>query len=242
MNIAIVDDNPQDRREAEAIFKEYLAAHHPGFSPSLQFTYFDSAESFLAVFVPKSFSLILLDIYMEQLDGIEAAKEIRSRDANCPIIFLTTSTDHALDGYTVFAAGYLLKPLRDRQDAFYHTLEHCLPKLIANQRQLDVIVENVPLKIPLRRLLYIDCNNSRNVTLHMADCKIHASNSYNDCRDVLLTDPAFLESYHRIVVNMDFIESMNEDTFQMANHELVPISRRKKNQVKQQYMSYLITK
>lgn len=57
------------------------------------------------------FQLVLLDIVMKPLSGMETARQIRAMGRNVPIAFLTTSPDYALESYDVGAAGYLLKPV-----------------------------------------------------------------------------------------------------------------------------------
>ena len=65
--------------------------------------------------------LILLDIFMSGITGMDAAKEMRGMGCGVPIIFLTTSRDHALCAYEVDAVQYLVKPLD--QDRFYHAMD-----------------------------------------------------------------------------------------------------------------------
>ena len=59
--------------------------------------------------------VVFLDIYMEDENGVEVAKELRSFDRNCILVFTTTSTDHALDGFKVRALQYLVKPYADEE-------------------------------------------------------------------------------------------------------------------------------
>lgn len=57
------------------------------------------------------FDLIILDIYMDGMSGMEIAHKIRQREMETPIVFLTASPDFALESYDVNAFGYLLKPI-----------------------------------------------------------------------------------------------------------------------------------
>ena len=54
-------------------------------------------------------------------------------------------------------------------------------------------------------------------------------------------DKRFMECYHHLLVNMAYINRVDEDTFQLKNGESIPISRRKRREVKQEYMHYLTT-
>ena len=62
---------------------------------------FDSGEAFLAAEEAQRFTAAFLDIYMDGLSGMDAAKELRKTDADCLLVFTTTSTDHALEGRCV---------------------------------------------------------------------------------------------------------------------------------------------
>lgn len=62
-----------------------------------------------------SFDIVLLDIYMKGMSGIEAAKELRQMNAEAGIIFITASQEHALDAFAVDAAQYLVKPYAENE-------------------------------------------------------------------------------------------------------------------------------
>lgn len=52
---------------------------------------------------------------MDGLSGMDAAKELRKTDADCLLVFTTTSTDHALEGFQVRAFHYLVKPFSEAE-------------------------------------------------------------------------------------------------------------------------------
>ena len=68
--------------------------------------------------------IILLDIQMDGLDGMETARKIREFDDNVEIIFITSFVEYALEGYEVNAYRYLLKPVKDED--FRTSLINCL--------------------------------------------------------------------------------------------------------------------
>lgn len=89
----------------------------------------------------------------------------------------------------------------------------------------------------------MDCQGSRNAILHLEGRPpLKAAMSYQELSDILLTDERFLESYHRLILNMNAVTAMKEDTFLLKGDLSLPISRRKKKEVKQQYMQFLLSR
>lgn len=241
MDIAIVDDEVEVRRELEQELRRYFSAYYPQLLPQLSFRKFSCAEDFLPLMPQQEFALIFLDIYMDKLTGLDAARRLRRFGVDTPIVFLTTSVEHQLDGYSVFAAGYLMKPLSANIESLIHVLDHCLPSIVARNQQLTVQIGPRPVNIPFHRILYIDCNNNRTVIIHLVEEQILTSSTYRDCLEQLQLDKRFMECYHHLLVNMAYINRVDEDTFQLKNGESIPISRRKRREVKQEYMHYLTT-
>lgn len=76
------------------------------------YTVFTDADSFLASYEYGKYDLLLMDIYMkDSITGIEAVSIIRETDADIPVAFITTSTEHALESYRLSAIGYIEKPV-----------------------------------------------------------------------------------------------------------------------------------
>ncbi|MFQ7714115.1 MAG: LytR/AlgR family response regulator transcription factor, partial [Agathobacter rectalis] len=76
------------------------------------YTVFTDADSFLASYEYGKYDLLLMDIYMkDSMTGIEAVSIIRETDADIPVAFITTSTEHALESYRLSAIGYIEKPV-----------------------------------------------------------------------------------------------------------------------------------
>ena len=107
MRISIVDDRLEDRnalqRELDSALRE------KGYSVETIDLY-SSGEEFLSGFKKGKYDLIFFDIYMEGINGIEAAAEVRKEDKSVRLIFVTTSNDFAAESYSLRADYYLLKP------------------------------------------------------------------------------------------------------------------------------------
>ena len=215
LRIATVDDNPADLKEIRMCLSHYFQKRAGQTPIDYTISAYTSGPSFLENFEKGDYDLILLDIYMPRMTGMQVAEEIRAIDEDAWIIFLTTSRDHALESYNVFASGYVLTV-----------------KLAGGEC----------LSVPYSHILYIDCQGSRGAILHLEDRTLASQNSYQELADILLTDERFLESYHRLILNMNAVTAMKDDTFLLKGDLTLPISRRKKKEVKQHYMQFLLSR
>ena len=107
LRIAIVED---DRIAAENI-ENYLHDYCRDYKTMFHIDKFTDAVNFLEEF-DSNYDLILFDIEMPYINGIEAAKRIREKDKRAVIVFITNMKQYALDGYAVNAVDYLIKPVK----------------------------------------------------------------------------------------------------------------------------------
>ena len=112
MQIAIVDDRAEDREELSACLENYMKKHQLDYT----LTEFEDGENFLKAAAQVNFQLVFMDIYMENMDGIETARRLRQKNRLCKIVFLTITEDYARMGYSLSASYYLLKPLSLHQE------------------------------------------------------------------------------------------------------------------------------
>ena len=240
MNIALVDDLRSDLRDAKAFLTNYLAKNFAEVAPNVKIQSFSNPEDFLRVFKPESFDLIILDIFMRPLNGIQVAQVVRNQDRDVFIIFLTTSDDFILEGYKVFAVGYFLKPLSENLDQFSKTFYYIFPKLVENQKKLSVRVDSGEILVPYKNIRYIDLDERHHLQIHLPNKQFPANMTYEDCFNVLKTDSRFVECYHRILLNMNFIKKMDSEDFILTDGTKIPISKRKSKESKLKYMNHLI--
>ena len=145
MKIAIVDDSSLDRdflkNGLEIIFEERNIEN-------LEIQEFSSGEELLNYLRENPsdfFHIIFMDIYMEDLTGVETAKAIRKTDEQVKIVFITTSNEFASESYEVKAEDYLIKPFNKER------LEKTLERLVIKKKKEDKI-----LKFSENKVVHVD--------------------------------------------------------------------------------------
>ena len=106
MKIAIGDDISEER----TLLRNRLESQFSRRNVNTDIYEYENGETFLTSAKECPFTVVFLDIYMNGFNGIDTAKELRKSDTDCLLIFTTTSTDHALEGFQVRALHYLVKP------------------------------------------------------------------------------------------------------------------------------------
>jgi len=171
IEIALCDDNDKDI-EIVGTFAEQFASEHSDIP--IRLNTFHSAEKLLEHIENNGgFDLYLLDVLMSEMTGIQLAELIRSRGENAEIVFLTVSQDYAVDAFSVYASGYLLKPVR-RED-FDKAMLRAVQKLVREKcKMLAVKTKDGIRKIPLFKIVMIE--------------------SFNHTREVIMSDDSVLET------------------------------------------------
>ena len=122
IRIALCDDEQKILDEVSQYINKYAEKNN---IQSIEIFQFDSARLLKnALDDEKSFDIFVLDVYISEEMGTELAKNIRKRGIENPIIFLTTSVEHAPQGYETGTLRYLIKPLDPKK--FYEALDAAL--------------------------------------------------------------------------------------------------------------------
>ena len=110
MHLALCDDEQYQLDHIVTLLEEYREKA----LPSLRWTTFLTGGALLtAMEQGQHFDAALLDIFMRDLNGMEVARYIRSIDSSIRLLFITSSSDFAVESYRVDASDYLLKPMRE---------------------------------------------------------------------------------------------------------------------------------
>ena len=155
LKIAICDDEKEFRDAAERMLKLYMEDKAVPFQADVF-----NVPSALVDMTEKGtiYDIYLLDIYMPGVTGMSIATELRSRNVKSPVIFLTSSTDHALEAFGVDATHYLLKPYT--KDSFYVGMDKAMQSITSHKGDSIVLkVDNEYRSIPVSQIIYCEAED-----------------------------------------------------------------------------------
>ena len=232
IEIAMVDDLATDRR----ILTEKIAIYMATYDLEHRIYEYDSAEEFLATLQQIDYSIVFMDIYMDGLTGVEAAKRLRSFDRDCKLVFLTTSEEHLREALSLSSSDYLGKPLVDED--FLRAMANCRVTPEYDVPSLKVEVCGKTVSVETGRIFYIDVCN-RSTVIHLVGNDITVNQPFSKITEALLGDRRFLLCMKGILVNLDKVKRLEGDCFRMKNGTLLPLNVRSKKALATTYESYV---
>lgn len=234
LKIGICDDLKAEQLQLAAHIRTYCAEH--GLDVGIRL--FSSGEELLDAFQPGMFHILFLDIYMNEMDGIQAARNIRKTDQTCAIIFATTSEDHGLVSYEVQASDYLLKPICAEDVA--SAMDWCVEQISSTYRMLDVVCETGTVCLPLRDIHYIEIQG--HMAMLYTDDRTLVTRRGLDELEKEIDHPDFLRCHRSFLVNMNHVQWLDKSAFRLDSGASVPIGSTMTAKVKDQFMSWFFVK
>lgn len=234
MRIAIVDDLAAER----ALLKERLDRQLCRRSIQAELLEFESGEDFLRAAEQQPFTAAFLDIYMAGMSGMETARALRKTDAACLLIFTTTSTDHALEGFRVRALQYLVKPFTEADiDAL---LEELLARVPQPDKYMELRTDGSVVRLPYCDIVYAE-HFAHQIYVHTTVRRTLATRQpFKIFTAPLREDPRFFVCSRGVIANLEHAVDFAGDAFHMDEGSRVFVNRELLKSARQAFMEYLL--
>ena len=219
IRVAIVEDEAEIREQLMGYVQRYTRQYGTVFEVK---TFADGLE-ILEDYRPV-YDLILLDIEMKHLDGMETARRIRELDPEVMLVFITNMAQYAIKGYAVGALDYVLKPVP--YFAFSQQLQKVEEQLRRRTRHcLAVPVEGGLRRLDTSRIYYIESEGHR-VHFYTEEGDF-ASPGALKALEEKLADRPFARCNSGYLVNLAQVQAVQQNTVEVGPYEL-QVSRPKR--------------
>lgn len=232
--IAIIEDDEAWRTRLEQEIIRFGNEEHIDVSVQA----WGNGFSFLENYHEKDFDIILLDIEMPHFSGMETARQIRTYDENVCLIFVTNMAQYALEGYTVNAKDYILKPVN------YETLRQRLKNAIDHCRRY-ISEESIMLnkgggfqRLNISDIFFIEADG-HSLVYHTAQGEYTELRETLKKREAELLPLHFIRCNHYLLVNMRHVRSLKNGELTLSNGAMVQISRSKRKECMLQLADYM---
>lgn len=239
LQIAICDDQIEELNGVTALLTAYARLH-----PETPFELrpFQSGRDLLDhIRAQGDFQIYLLDVMMPEPDGLALGAAIRAGDPDAVIVYLTSSPDYAVESYGVQASGYLLKPVE--RTALFGLLDRVLDKL--NREQGQVVTVKTRDRVSLIRpsdIRYVEGTNHTTVFYLSKGRTVTAAKrgSFEEAVRPLLAEERFLRVGTSYLVNMLYVDSLEQGCFLMLEGGRIPIPRLRRGEVQERFLEFTL--
>ncbi|MFA9423243.1 MAG: LytR/AlgR family response regulator transcription factor [Sedimentibacter sp.] len=236
LRIAICDDNIADLSNMVSLVNEYKVLKWN--KHTITYTAFNSAVDLIAAMVSgQQYELVILDIIMPFITGMDAAKEIRQFNQDVKIIFSTSSTEFAVESYAVDAYYYAIKPIW--KDKLFILLDRLISEMeIDNNISFLVKSKTGLTRIYINKLEFAEII-SRTILYHLTDGSvIEAVGSMSMLENEIIINPCFIKPHRSYIINMQHIDTLSQREVKMNSLAVVPIAKANYRTVKSTYLTF----
>ncbi len=234
MRIAICND---DERELHHL-SELLTMYQSDRRGSVDWCVYSNGTDFLCEMRGGEYDLVLLDILMPGINGIQVARELRERDQNVRIILLSSTPEFAVESYNVGAYHYLLKPADS--NLLFQLLDKVEDELTVQEEQGFLLRNREGVfKIVYTNLEYVEVIN-KTVFFYLTDGVIYeVSGSLTDFEEKFSDRADFVKTHRAYLVNLGCVRSIDANFVVTRSGHRIPVSRPRRKQVRETYMSFM---
>ena len=234
VEIAFCDDDLSELNEIRMLLEQYRVER----GQQMNCKAFQSPFDLLAE-IEKGvrYDILFLDILMPGETGINASAEIRKYDRNVKIIFLTSSSEFAVESYTVGAYFYQLMPVR--KETFFHLMDSVL--MTCQKEQISSLIlrcKNGIHRIDPCQLEYCEVFH-RTLFIHLTSGKVlECIGSLDEFGRQLEHYGNFLRPHRSFLVNLEYVQKISYRAITMSCLAEIPIPRGKYNEIKNAFLEY----
>lgn len=197
---------------------------------------YDSGDKLLYDICNKNFDLIILDIVMDDEDGISIAREIRSVNKNVCMVFLTNYEKYAIKGYGLNIYRYLMKN-EDEEN-----LKHVLYDVYKQKKEKTIVLkmQKEIINFDLNSIYFLEVNN-RTITIHYEFSKEYRKTKFYGKLDEIekqLIGESFYRSHRSYIVNLKKIRKIVSREIFFDIEPKAMVSRNKYLELKEIYINY----
>ena len=232
--IAICDDMEQDAQYIAAAVKKW--AEQANVYADIHT--FRSAEGFLFDYAAhKDYDILLLDIEMPSINGVELAKRVRRENEAVQIIFITGFPDFMAEGYEVSALHYLLKPVSF--DKLSKVLNRAADKLRKTGRTVVLTAGGERQKIAIADIVSVEAF-AHFCALTTIRARFAVTAGISAVEKILreAADGEFVRCHRSYIVGVKYIKSVSKTDITLDSGAKIPLSRSHYQTVNQAFIRY----
>ncbi len=216
MKMVICDDSAEDIAYVTGLIGSWTKQT----GTAVELLSFPSAEALLFAWEEnRDMDILLLDIEMGEMSGLELARRLRQYGAGMQIVFLTGYMEYIAEGYDVEALHYLLKPVT--QERLSQVLNRAAERIGTRERMLRLELADGVARLPLHEIRYLEV--LRNYTTVHGQEDYSVKRCLHDLEEEL--DDSFYRIHRSFIVNLRFVRRVTRTEVTLKDGSVLPLAR-----------------
>lgn len=231
-HIAIVEDDHMFSRQLQDYLKQYQDENQMEFKVSV---FYDGSEILQGY--KKEYDAIFLDIEMPEVNGMQAAEQIRQMDEEVVLMFITNMAQYAISGYAVGALDFVMKPVN--YYTFAMKVGRVLKRVQKKERGHQSVILNLPdglKKLDTKQIYFVEIQNKQ-LHYHTEEGEYIVKGTLQSIEQQL-ESCSFAKCNHWYLVNLMHVKEVKKNIVVVGTFQL-EISRRNKNTFMKALTEYL---
>lgn len=202
---------------------------------NLKLDKYNSAKELMNNIKTQEYRILFLDIDMPEMDGIKLGMLVKRIRETVTIIYISDCEERVFDSFKAQPFGFI------RKSRFFKDIESVVKMYVAmfnknfTTKTLEIKNYDKIIKIPVSDIIYIECEkDQQNIFLKNGEVKKIRSRMKN--LEEQLKSTFLISTHQAYIVNYNYIVKINSHTIELKNGTIIPISRRKKDEVLMAYM------
>lgn len=224
----------EDEKEQQELLEGYINEAFKSLSLQYKLDIFSSGEELLENY-SKDFDIVLLDIQLGEINGMDTARKIRILDNKVEIVFITSLIEYALEGYEVRAYRYLVKPVK--YENLKGNIINCIKEVDIKNKYIIVKEQGNQIKLDVNEITYIEVQKE-NITIHTLT-KTYKTKGTMSNFEKDIDCSRFFRCHKSFLVNLDHVKSIKQYVAILETSEEVPVSRYRFKETKEKFFELI---
>lgn len=233
IRIFICDDNIIEKEKIENNLLSYISTH-PNSTIDYK-TYSSPFEMLEEIEKSESPDIVLLDIFMPEMLGTDCARYISRISEKTNIIFITTSSDYALEAFSLHAFDYIKKPYT--QEKFDASLDRAI-RTIETKSWILLSSGRKVYRVALEDIIYIETDDKKRIFALADGLKLQSWYTVAELEEKILVGKGLIRCGVSYIINLAHTKCFSGNNLVMDNGAMIPIPRRLRSSIKEQYFNY----
>ena len=233
MKIAVCDDDIQFLDTICKLLEDQAKKR----GKTLTLCRFSNGDDLIGGHRKQCMDLIILDVVMPLMNGIDTAKELRMNDRAVPILFLTSSREFAVDSYDVNAFHYLIKPVS--QERLFAVLDHFLETLKPSGETFLAQTDTGFYKILIDDVDYLEAQNKHVIVYMTNGTTIKIRELFSRCEESFSLERGFFKCHRSYIVQLSHVEQFTKSSITTIFQACLPVSRKNYAALKEAYFNHM---